>query len=203
MLPPATVAEVLEVPEAELEQMKIAGCIYSWESADERQIAEARITSISVTDDAAKARQRFDNSTKNQTAEELRAQLGSVMKATKGSEDIDTTAKKQAVDQVGGMVGAMVPDGGYQFEDVAGIGDAARVLQHDSTLHVLVGNMVFTVAAYKGAAPPPPDMSGVPMTDMDQVIAAAAKTELAQLELTRDARKRDAIAVAKAIVAGL
>ena len=203
MLPPALVAKTFEVPEAELQQMKIAGCIYSYDSGDGSQTVEASINTIFVRDDPAKARQHFDNATKNMTAEEIKAQMGMVMGKAKESEAIDTAAKDKGVDQVGGMMAAMVPDGGYQYEDVPGVGDAARVLTHDGKLTVLVGNMVFTVGAYKGPAAPAPDLTGVSMQDMDAVMAAAKKADAEWMAKTRDVRREQAATLAKAIVAGL
>ncbi|MCA9683496.1 MAG: hypothetical protein KC457_14950 [Myxococcales bacterium] len=203
MLPPAMVAKVLEIPEAELRQMKIVGCIYTWQDAPEGQDAQASISTIMVLEDVAAAEQWFANATKNKTGEELRAELAMVTGKAKEHESIDTKTKEKTVDQLGGMMGAMMPDAGYQYEDVPGVGDAARVLTHDGKLTVRVGNMVFTVGAFKGQAAPPPDMAAVTSGDMKRVMAASKESEAKWLDLTRDARRQQGIELAKAIVAGL
>lgn len=203
MLPPAMVAKALDVPEGELKQMKIAGCIYSWSSADDSQEAKASLTTIFVDKDIEAAQQRLEKATRSISAEEAKGQLAVVTDMTKEHESIDSAPKEQAVDQVGGLIGAMIPDEGYQYEDVAGVGDAARVLTHDGTLTVRVGNMVFTVSAYKGAAAPPIDLAGIAPTDMKAIMAVSKAAETKWMEQTRELRRQQAIELAKVIVAAL
>ncbi len=203
MLPPAMVAEVLAVPEGELKQMKIMGCNYSWESADEQQIAEASIMSIWIKKDAAAARKWFENSTKTQTAEELKAAMAMVKAKAKESKEVDTEVKEKAVDQLGDAVTGMFPEGGIKYEDVAGVGDAARVDENEGALTVLVGNMVFNVRAYKGPPAPPPDMSAMTSGDVKKMMKASKEASAKWMAETRDEREKLAIALAKAIVAKL
>src|SRR5690606_340995 len=124
------------VEEAKLEQIGDFGCTYRWKSEDDKQTVIAALGLIWVGSDAEAARKSFDDTTKSLSADELRAQLA----------ELQTD---------GGMDGAFVPDAGHQYEDVEGVGDAARALQYDGSLTVLVGNMTFNVSAYKGDAVPP------------------------------------------------
>lgn len=201
MLPPAMVARVLEVPEAELEQQKIMGCIYSWEGGG--QVAEASVMSIWVKNTPEEARTWFDNSTKTVSAEELQAQMAKVKELAKEREEVDTKAKDEAVDQVGDVVVGMTPDEGYRYEDVPGVGDAARVQTHEGAVTVLLGNMVFGVRAYKGPPAPPPDAAAVMSGDVKKVMAASKKAQDEFFAQTRDVRRELAIEVAKAIVEGM
>lgn len=203
MLTPKLAAEGLGVPEGELEQMKMMGCIYSWKSADKSEIADASLMNISIRKDAKLARAYFEGSTKDRTAEEVRAELAKVMEATKKREEIDTKSKKTAVSAVGGIAGAMVPDAGYQYSDVPGVGDAARASSEDGAITVLLGNMVFNVRAYKGKPSPELDMTKFSPTDTKAMVAAAKEIDEKWKAETLDARKAQAAKVAKAIVDSL
>lgn len=202
MLSPALVAKLYSVPEDALRPIEIGGCTYSYRSADKSQVVEVSIMSITVRKDAADARMYFDNATASRSAEEIRAQLDMVMGEAKKADEIDSEAKAKAVDQVGGAMAGMVPDGGFQYEDVDGVGDAARLLAHEGNLTVLVGNMMFTVDAYAGPAAPKPDMSGAG-ADTDKIMAIAKQANAEWMAQTRDQRKQQAIELAKAIIAEL
>jgi len=200
MLTSALVASVLEVPEGDLKQTKIMGCIYSAKS--DEQVVEATLMSIFIKKTPEQAKTWFTNMTKNKTPEEIAAEMEMVKKMAKKHKDIDTDAKKKGVDQVGGLVNAMTPDGGYQYEDVPGVGDAARVKTYDGQITVLVGNMVFNVRAFKGAPSPEIDMKGL-IGDTKAIVAAAKEVEAEWMDATRDERKAFGIKLAKAIVAEL
>lgn len=201
MLTPALAARVLEVPEGDLKQMKVMGCIYSAKS--DEQVAEASIMTIFVKESPEKAKTWFGNMTKNKTPEELAAEMAKVKEMAKKSDMIDTDAKKKGVDQVGGIINAMTPDDGYQYEDVPGVGDAARVKTYDGQITVLVGNMVFNVRAFKGAPSPEPDMKELASGDVKRIMAATKKVEAQWMDTTRDERKAYGVKLAKAIVAEL
>src|SRR5690606_12132272 len=57
ILTPALVAQTFSVPEAELKQLKVMGCIYSWkkEEGDTKTIIEANLTLMRVHDTVEKA----------------------------------------------------------------------------------------------------------------------------------------------------
>lgn len=201
MLTPAMVAEVLEVPEGELEQKKIMGCIYTWKGGG--QEAQASLMSIWIKKTPESARTWFENMTKTQTKEELAEQMKQVTAKAKEREEIDTKLKKKTVDQVGGLAAAMTPDEGYRYEDVEGIGDAARVQTYDSSVTVLMGNMVFGVRAFKGEPQPPIDPQLIMTRDIKKITAASKESERVWFDETRDVRRAQSIALAKAIVAKL
>ncbi len=203
MLTPKIAADTLGVPEGELEQMKMMGCIYTWKNADNSEIAEGAVMSIFIREDAERARTHFENATKNKTAQEVRAELAKVMQTTKESKEIDTESKKKAADMVGGMAGMMIPEGGYQYTDVPGVGDAARASSEDGALTVLVGNMVFNVRAYKGKPQPALDMSGISPTDTNAVISKAKEADIAWKAATLEVRKAEGTKLARAVVAAL
>ncbi|MCA9649431.1 MAG: hypothetical protein KC501_05950, partial [Myxococcales bacterium] len=201
MLTPEMVAKVLEVPAAELEQKRIMGCIYSWEGGELQ--ADASIMSIWVKKTPQEARTWFDNSTKDKTPEEIAAEMAKVEEIAKDRGKLDTKPKEAVADQVGGMITGMTPDEGYHYEDVPGVGDAARVKTHDGSVTVLVGNMIFNLRAYKGGPAPKPDMAAMTSGDMKKVIAASKESEAKWMEQTRDVRRTLAVALAKVVVAGL
>ena len=201
MLPPTMAASVLEVPEAELKQMKIMGCIYKWKNND--QIAEGSIMSIWVRKSADEARLWFNNSTKGQTKEELQATIAQATEKAKERKEIDTKLKKDTTDKLGGVAAAMMPEGGYQYEDVAGIGDAARMNMHDGTITVLMGNMIFNVQAYKGAGMPPLDPAVIRSANVKKITAASKEVQHKWLRETIDVRKALGTKLAKAIAAAV
>jgi hypothetical protein len=164
---------------------------------------EAQLTTIWIKKSPEMARTWFENSTKTLTKEELRVQMEMVQAKVKKSKSIDTDAKKKAAGQVGGMITGMAPDEGYKYEDVAGVGDAARVKVYDGSLTVLYGNMVFNVRAFKGAKAPEIDKAAVMSGDMKKVMAASKASEAAWMDATRDVRKEQGIKLAKVIVAAL
>lgn len=201
MLTAGTAAKVLEVPEGDLKQMKVMGCFYTSES--DEQLAEAMIVSIYIKDTPEQAKTWFGNMTKDKTPEETAAEMEMVVEKAKKSDKIDTDVKKKTVDQVGGLVSAMTPDEGYHYDDVPGVGDAARVNTYDGQLTVLIGNMIFKVRAYKGPPSPKPDMKELVSADMKRIMAATKKVEAEWMQATREERKAYGIKLAKAIVAEL
>ena len=201
MLTPAMVASTLDVPADGLKQTKVMGCIYNWDEGD--QMAQASLMSIWIKKTPEDAKRWFENSTKNLTKEELQAQMKMVTERTKKSKSIDTDTKKKTVDAVGGLAGGMMPDEGYQYEDVSGVGDAARVKVYDGSLTVRVGNMIFNVSAYKGPQPPPPDQKLIMTGDVKKIMEATKAAEKINMDATREQRKEMAIKLAKLIVDAL
>lgn len=202
MLPPSMAAKALAVPEADLKQMKVMGCIYTWESEDKKESAQAQVMSIWVKKDADSAKRWFENATKDQTAEELAKQMEMVKAKTKERKEIDTKAKKKTVDTIGDAAVTMMGDG-ISFEDVEGVGDAARMNKRDGQVTVLVGNMIFNVQSFKGPAEPPLDMTGIRPTDTKAVIALAKKNQDKWLSETIDIRKKMSVELAKMVVDAL
>ncbi len=202
ILSPQLVASTFDVPEAELKQHKISGCIYSWSSGD--QIVEARFTTIMVHKTTERAKTWFQNATKNLTTAEAQAQMDEITKRVTArmeeKNQIDPKTTKQVTDLTGGMLAGSGGDEGFQFEDIAGVGDEARFSLSDGVIYVREGNAGFVVGAYKGAAKPPLDMKGVAIKEMPKKAMAEEK---AWIKKTLDARKRDAKKLALGVVAAL
>ncbi len=202
ILSPQLVASTFDVPEAELKQHKIAGCIYSWSGGD--QIVEARFTTIIVHKTTEHAKTWFQNATKGMSTQEAQAQIDQISKqvTTKMEEknQIDPKTTKQVTDLTGGMLAGMGGEEGFQFEDIAGVGDEARFSLSDGVIYVRKGNAGFVVGAYKGAQKPPLDMKGVSIKEMPKKAMAEEK---AWVKKTLDARKRDAKKLALGVVAAL
>ncbi len=194
VLTAALVGETFGLAAGDLKQSTIAGCIYQWES--EAEELNARLGSFRVHDDVDKAKQWFENSTKDMSQEEIAAAMGKIK--AKAAEDgkLDTKAKDEAADEIGGAITEMAGADGYTFETIDGVGDAAAVSGDDGQVTVLLGNATFTVSAYKGKKQPPIQMPANP-----RQIAEVAKKENAKWMVeTLDQRKTQSTALAKAVV---
>lgn len=111
------------------------------------------------------------------------------------SEQLDTELKKSTSKDLLKMAGSKA----ITFEDVAGVGDEARV-SDDGTVYARVDNLTFMVSAYKGPTAPPLDFQGADLQQM----AAIGKEHAAQWAIeTAPQRKADGIRLARAIVAAL
>jgi hypothetical protein len=203
MLTADMVATQLGVEAGALEQMKVGGCLYSWTKEDRSELVDASIMGIFAMDDADRARKRFEDLTKSRTAKEMQEEVEAMKAAAKGDATIDTAAKAEQVEAVAGMLGDLVPEGGLQFEDVPGIGDAARVNVHDGSLVVLLGNMTFDVRAFKGKPAPDLPTEVITSTDIKKLTAAAKENDAKWMSETREQRRAMAIELAKVIVAKL
>lgn len=187
------VAATFAVPADALTQSKIMGCRYGWEG--EEQTLDAGISMIRDYDSEAGAADWFASATRSRTAEEMKAEMDQVAGRLDKSEQLDTELKKSTAKSLLNMVGTKA----VTFEDVAGVGDEARV-SDDGTVYVRVDNLTFMVTAYKGPAAPPPDFQGADLQQM----AAIAKENAAQWATeTAPQRKADGIRLAGAIVEGL
>lgn len=197
------VAKTFDVPEAELKQMKMMGCIYNWKKkVDDKTetMLEARITLIMSHKTADIAKQWFAKATKNVTAEEAKAQMNAVTEKAKEHESVDTKLKEKTVGTMGGLAAESVGKEGYSYAEVSGLGDEAKIASSDGALWIRVGNLTFTVAAYKGPPQPPVDI------DIKNLKAMAAKSMAAQREWTKktfDERKEAGTKLARLVVATL
>lgn len=197
ILTPAMVSEAFGVPEEKLQQQKVLGCNYSWEGDGE--ILEARFGSIRVHDSTEVAQKWFKNATKGMTDEEVKAAMAKITERAKKDERVDTASKKEATEKLGGALGGM---GGFQFEDVADVADEARASTADGELWVRLGNMTFTISAYKGAEMPsikPPTDPGAMKDFSKKIMAATREWE----KKTAPQRKEAAQKLAKLVIAKL
>lgn len=188
------VAATFDVPADALRQFKIMGCRYSWEGGDEETL-EAGISMLQVYDSEAVAAQWFANATRSRTAEEMKAEMDKVAGRLDESEQLDTDLKKSTAKNLLNMAGSK----GVTFEDVASVGEEARI-SDEGTVYVRVDNLTFMVSAYKGPTAPPPDFQGADLQQMAEI----AKENAAQWAIeTAPQRKADGIRLAGAIVDAL
>ncbi len=200
LLTPKMVADAFGVPAGELKQMKVGGCLYKRKSGEE--IVEASIMTVRVHDSEKRAAAWFANATKNRTKEEVGKQLEEIKKRAQGHEKIDTKQKKETAGKVVDLVGGMTPDEGFQYEDVPGVGDEARVNVGDGKVRVRLDNLTFAVTAYQGKRAPEPDFSQA-VGDSQKMVAMAQAAAKRHMKETAPKRRQDATKLAKAIVAAL
>lgn len=187
------VSATFDVPADALEQMKIMGCRYSW--GDDATTLEAAISMLQVYDSEAGAADWFATATRNRTAEEMQAEMDKIAGRVDESEQLDTEVKKSTANDLLNMVDSKA----VTFEDVAGVGDEARV-SNEGTVYVRVDNLTFMVTAYKGPTAPPPDFQGADLQKMAEI----GKEHAAQWAIeTAPQRKADGIRLAGAIVDAL
>lgn len=189
------VGSTFDIPVDSLTQRKILGCRYDWQ--DQTNTLEAAISMIRVHDTEAAAVEWFTNATSDRTAEEMAAQLAKVSKRLDERPELDTTAKKSMAKKLLATIGTQ----GVTFENVAGVGEAAR-LSEEGTLYVRVDNLTFMVSAYHGTIAPRPDMSSLG-TDTQQMAVRAREAQALWITQTSPQRKTDATRLAKGIVADL
>lgn len=193
LLTPGLVADTFDVPADALRQMKIMGCRYSW--GDDATTLEAAISMIRAYDSEAGAASWFSTATRNRTAEEMQSEMDKIAGRVDESEQLDTDLKKSTANDLLNMVDGKA----VTFEDVAGVGDEARV-SDEGTVYVRVDNLTFMVTAYKGPTAPPPDFQGA---DMQQMVEIGKKHAAQWAIETAPQRKADGIRLAGAIVDAL
>lgn len=205
ILTPALVAETFDVPESELRQIKVMGCVYSWkQKAEEREtILEASLMMLRAHETEEGARTWFENATANKTREEVSSEVAQVTEKAKEHESIDTDMKKETMGVVGGLMAEALPEGGYRYEPVQGIGDEASVSMHDGAIRARVGNLTFTVNAYKGPAQPKPEFDISDMKDLEKLTRKATEANHEWLREKHAERKAAATQLAKRIVEAL
>jgi hypothetical protein len=184
------VAATFDVSADALRQFKVMGCRYSWE--DDEQTLEAGLSMLQVSASEAGAAEWFATATRSRSAEEMKAEMDKVAGQLDESEQLDTDLKKSTAKSVLQAVDTKA----VSFEDVADVGDEARV-SDEGTVYVRVDNLTFMVSAYKGAKAPPPDFQGADLKQM--AVIAQEHADRWALE-TASQRKADGIRLAGAIV---
>lgn len=197
LLTPKLVAATLGVPEAELKQRAIMGCVYSWTKGGEELQASIINITVSKTVDAAK--QHFANATKDQTPEDVQKAVAELNERTDAKEDLSTQRKADAKKVTAAVAASNA--GGFHFETVTGVGDEARQSREDGALVVRVHNLQFSVRAYKGPEQPP--VSPPKGASFQQLAEEGRRASKAWLEKTLPDRQRDSKKLAEAIVAAL
>lgn len=188
------VASTFGVPADALKQMKAMGCHYSWD--DDANELQASIMMIRAHESGLAAKSWFASATKSRSAEEMQAEMAKVSERMEASEELDTKAKKSMAKSFLKSAGSKA----VTFEDVAGVGDEARV-NADGNVYVRVDNLTFMVGAYYGPVAPPADIKG--MRDVKEMMAAAMQHSENWKLKTLSQRKQDAAKLAGVIVAEL
>lgn len=201
LLTPKLVADTFGVPEGEIKQTKIMGCIYNWDA--EGQMVQATITLLRAHKSEKLAAQWLENATQALTKEQMAAQMQEVKGKVKEREEVDTKLKEKTADSLMDVATDMLPDEGVSYEDVDGVGDQARINTGDGTLWVRVDNLTFNVTAFKGKEMEQPEYTPADMKNIKKVTAMAKQAEQTWLKENVDQRRADGIKVAKLIVANL
>lgn len=185
------VSTTFDVPADALKQTAIQGCHYKWIS--ENETLEAGILMIRVHESDEDAARWFAGATTSRSADEVRADLDSASRQLDKQEELDTDLKKSTAKNLLAMVSAKA----VSFEDIAGIGDMARV-NDEGTVYVSVDNLTFMVSAYKGAKAPRPNMQGV---EIKQMAAVAQENATRWAIETAPQRRADGTRLTRAIMA--
>jgi hypothetical protein len=205
ILTPALVAKEFDVPEKELKQLKVMGCIYSWKEKSDgetKTTLEANLTLMRVHETVDAAKTWFKNSTANKTGEELNAEMKQVTDKTKEHESIDTEMKKKTVGQMGSIMAEAMKDG-TTYEAIDGVGDEAKVALRDGAVWVRVGNLTFTTNAYKGPPQPKPKLDMKDMRNIKKIASQSMEAQKKWLEETHAERRAASIRLAKLVLGGL
>lgn len=188
------VASVFEVPAAELEQgtTMSSTCTYTRESGD--QELKASVDVDGVHDDAETASSRFRSVTAGMSGADLDRTMDGIKKEAARESGVDGATADAVVGAAAG--GSKSGSKGIQFEDVAGVGDEARMALTVGAgdLYVRVGNLNFTVSAYSG-----PGMTMPTEMKPGSILAASRAWQ----KDTLPQRKEDAIKLGKAVAASL
>jgi len=156
------VARVAGIDSSALEQRSISSmCLYSWEGG------QASLGHLRTSKTVEFARSSFENSYKHQTGEEVAQHMAKIdaeigKQADEGKTDVNPQTAKQVTGAISGML-----SGGFQYEDIPGLGDIARFeitrtenqlggktfVSYANNLNVLTGNLKFTVSFNRKGEP--------------------------------------------------
>lgn len=156
------VAAVAGVDSSALEQSAMASmCLYSWDGG------QAHLSNLRTSKKVEFARERFENSYRNQTGEEVAQSMAKIdaeieKQKDEGKTEVDPQQAKVITGAMSGML-----SGGLQYEDIPGLGDIARFeitrtetqfggktfVSYANALNVLTGNLKFTVSFSRDGEP--------------------------------------------------
>jgi len=162
LLTPNAVAAVAGVDQSALEQNAMASmCLYSWDGG------QAHLSNLRTSKKVEFARERFENSYRNQTGEEVAQGMAKIdaeleKQKDEGKTEVDPQQAKVVTGAMSGML-----SGGLQYEDIPGLGDIARFeitrtetqfggktfVSYANALNVLTGNLKFTVSFSRDGEP--------------------------------------------------
>ncbi len=177
LLTPTIVAEVLEVSTDSLRQAPAGGCAYTVTSPDQEISASLRQLAIGGDGNPAGRFAMTTRSITKKDAEEISKRMAEKAAARAGKAGVEPPTSLPEVPEV-------------KFEDVEGVGDAARLNTTTGDLHVLTANIIFVVNAFKGDRAPRPASA-----------AEARQARAKHIAKTIGQRRDTAIKLAKAVIA--
>lgn len=146
---PADIAgEAIGVPASQIETHEFGKiCIQERAGGSEATEAYAQLGAINVFETAQRARARFEASTVDTSATEMKTMNDEIRARAKErlDEEGDAQARQDTADQA---MDALAGEATYKPVD--NVGDAAAMNAHDGQLHVLAGNVYFYVFAWSG-----------------------------------------------------
>jgi hypothetical protein len=195
------VSQAFGVPAGALKQIKVMGCVYTWRDRD--QVLEAGVSMLRAHRSEAMAASWFEDATRNRTAEENQQALDLAMGRVKekaGDGKLGGGVTPGAVDTVGKTLAGAVDPGGTRYEDIDGVGAAARVQLGDGAIWVRVANLTFTASGYQGPRQPRP---ALPTGKLEEIARASQEAQRAWRAETFEQRKAGSLKVAELVLANL
>lgn len=172
------VAATFDIPSNEIEKAGSLSSTCAYERQGDGAILEASL-SIDAFDTAEDASGRFYSITRGISADELSSAMTNITEEVESK--TDPAVQGAAEEIVSGFAST-----GLSFEDVDGVGNAARFGVRFGSLYVLEGNLVLTLSVYSGPSMTMPEtLSGGSMLDAisewQQSTAPTRKLQSAEL----------------------
>lgn len=169
MVPSATVAELFDVPEAELKQRELKMkrrqiCTTKWSGSDHTVFTEAQ---IEIMDSQEKAVKRFKSRTRSVSREEMAAAAQILRDKVDAADKTNKSQKSDSAKRAENSIIGAVSQTPIEYEDVEAMGDEARFDLGEGRLVARQGKAIITITAYSG-----PDMPMPSKRDMKSIIKA-------------------------------
>lgn len=180
------VADVLDVGADRLEQSQPLDALCSYEMEEDGDTLQVEVT-LDARESVDAAAAYFSAATRSMSREELE-------EAMKTLQDMSAEDESDGQEEVTDGIASGLMQDGIQFEDVEGVGDEARFEPSNGSLHLRKGNLLIDLSAFHGPKMPLPDK-----ITSDTIMKAMN----AWLQDTMDTRKKQAVALAGAVLADL
>jgi len=192
MVPSATVAELFDVPEAEIKQRELKMkrrqiCTTKWSGADHSVFTEAQ---IEIMDSKEKAAKRFKSRTRSVSREEMAAAAQILRDKMDAADKTNKSQKSDSAKRTENSIISAASQTPTEFEDVEAMGDEARFDLGEGKLVARQGTAIITIEAYSGPGMPMPSKR-----DMKTII----KADRAWRKDTMPARKQQTLQLAESI----
>ncbi|TEA79325.1 hypothetical protein [Allopusillimonas ginsengisoli] len=163
MTPGATVAELFDVPEAEIKQRELKMkrrqmCTTKWSGADHAVFTEAR---IEIMDSQEKAAKRFKSRTRSASREEMAAAAQILRDKMDAADKTNKSQKSDSAKRTENSIIGAASQTPIEFEDVDAMGDEARFDLGEGKLVARQGAAIITIEAYSGPGMPIPSKRDV------------------------------------------